>query len=131
MVEAGPDQRPIETQLLEILAELANFFTDVVRKMELLRWSGVSIQDLMATFEEPPPIRDIKMISAWLQRCHQHLLIRDVDFDLTAMMILTSMHGPAMLKEFLGRAPTGHSQEEFLSRYVELLLHGLLDSKTS
>ena len=125
VLEKGPDDRTFAKQLKELLNELAAFFTDVVRRMELLRWSGVPIQNLMRSFDVPPPVRDIRAISSWLKRCHEKDLIRAVDFDATAMIILTSMHGPAMLREFLGKNPTAHSEQEYISLYTELLMHGL------
>lgn len=127
LIEQGPDDRPLSEQLSELLTELAVFFTDIVRRMELLRWSGISPQEILSQFDEPPPVRNIQAISAWLQRAWERKLIRSVDFDATAMFILTSMHGPAMLREFLGRPPTGHSQEAVISQYVDLLLRGLVD----
>lgn len=125
VVEHGPDDRPFAQQLSELLEHLAVFFTDVVRRMELLRWSGVSIQELMGKFEDPPPVRDIRVIAVWLRRCFEKGLIRRVDFEATAMVILTSMHGPAMLKEFLGKSPTPHTEKEFIHQYISLLMHGL------
>lgn len=130
IVEQGPDQRPFSDQLFEILESLSSFFAETVRKLELLRWSGIPIQELMSQFEEPPPIRDIRVISKWLQRCHELGLIRKVDFDATALAVLTSMHGPAMLREFLGKAPTGHTQTEYISHHVNLLTYGLTTSSS-
>ena len=131
LVERGPDDRPFRDQLTELLQELAVFFTDVVRRMELIRWSGLAIEELMATFDEPPPLRDIRVISGWLSRACEQKLIREVDCDATAMFILTSMHGPAMLTQMLGKPPTEHTFEEYVSQYVDLLLRGLLESNSS
>jgi len=128
IIENGPDGRSFQIQLSELLNELAVFFTDIVRRMELLRWSGVAIQEIMQSFDEPPPVRDIRYISSWLERCFEKNLIREVDFDATAMIILTSMHGPAMLREFLGRNATNHSEQEYISLYTRLLMHGLCHS---
>jgi AcrR family transcriptional regulator len=128
IIENGPDERSFQIQLAELLNELAVFFTDIVRRMELLRWSGVAIQEIMQSFEEPPPVRDIRKISTWLERCHAKDLIREIDFDATAMIILTSMHGPAMLREFLGRNATNHSEQEYISLYTNMLMHGLCHS---
>ena len=53
-------------------------------------------------------------------------LIRGVDFKATAMLMLTSMHGPAMLTDMLGKHPTGHTDGEYVSYMVDVLLQGLL-----
>lgn len=129
VVQQGPDSRPLSEQLREILAELADFFADVVRRMELLRWSGVSIKEIMSTFAEPPPVRDIRVLREWLVRAHQQGLIRELDFDATAMFLLTAMHGPAMLTEFLGHSPTEHRPDEYVDYYLDMLLNGILKSR--
>ena len=46
------------------------------------------------------------------------------------MLMLTSMHGPAMLTDMLGRHPTGHSRDEYVAFMVNVLLQGLLPRNT-
>ncbi|TWT39829.1 Bacterial regulatory proteins, tetR family [Thalassoglobus neptunius] len=131
LVERGPDDRPFEIQLREILDELAIFFVDVVKRMNVLRWSGVDMHKLMSQFDEPPPVRDLRVLSAYLKRAAAKGLIRAVDYSATAMLILTSMHGPAMLTEILGSSPTGQTQNEYISHFIDTLLHGLIDHSSS
>lgn len=126
LVNAGPDNRPLETQLTEILTQLADFFVDIARRMSVLRWSGMDPKGLFDRFDEPPPLVDIRVLSGWFQRAAQRGLIRNVDFSATAMLMLTSMHGPAMLTDMLGHHPTGHSREEYVQFMVETLLQGML-----
>ena len=92
MVEAGPDDRPLAEQLLEILCELAEFFVDISRRMSVLRWSNLDPRKIMAMYDEPPPIVDLRVLSQWLKRAASRKLIRPIDFKATAMMMLTSMH---------------------------------------
>ena len=126
LVDAGPDDRSVEDQLTEILTELADFFVDIARRMSVLRWSGIEPRQLMDRFDEPPPLVDIRVIAGWLERAAQRGLIREVDYRATAMLMLTSMHGPAMLTDMLGQHPTGHSRTEYVSFMVETLLQGLV-----
>lgn len=131
IVEAGPDDRVLAEQLTEILAELADFFVDIARRMSVLRWSGVDPKELMARFDEPPPLVDIRVLSGWLERAAEQQLIRRVDYRATAMLMLTSMHGPAMLTDMLGQHPTGHSRDEYVTFMVDTLLRGLLPRDSS
>lgn len=126
LVEAGPDDRLLDEQLSEILKELAEFFVDISRRMSVLRWSGIDPKDLLARYDEAPPLVDIRVLSEWLQRAADRGLIRSIDFKATAMLMLTSMHGPAMLTDMLGKHPTGHSRREYVSYMVDVLLQGLL-----
>ncbi|MCA9088735.1 MAG: TetR/AcrR family transcriptional regulator [Planctomycetaceae bacterium] len=125
LVEAGPDDRPAADQLREILQALAGFFVDVVRRMSVLRWSGVQPEELLKQFEEPPPLVDVRVLAGWFRRAYQRGLIREIDDEATAMLALTSLHGPAMITEMLGRRPTRHSQPEYVDYLVDVLLTGL------
>ena len=126
MVEAGPDDRPLAEQLSEILCELAEFFVDISRRMSVLRWSNLDPRKIMAMYDEPPPIVDLRVLSEWLKRAASRKLIRPIDFKATAMMMLTSMHGPAMLTDMLGHHPTGHTRDQYVACMVEMLLQGML-----
>lgn len=125
VVEAGPDDRPIRQQLTNLLEELATFFVDVARQISVLQFSGVDPRDLMSRYDEAPPLRDIRILAAWLDRAAERGLIRPIDSKAMAMMMLTSMHGPAMLTDMLGKHPTGHSQSDYVNFVVDIVLQGL------
>lgn len=131
LVEAGPDERPLADQLTEILQKLADFFVEISRAMSVLRFSGMEPKELLNRYSEAPPLRDIRVLSGWLQRAADRELIRNLDNRATAMMMLTSMHGPAMLADMLGQHPTGHSQNEYVSFMVNLLMQGMVPRDTS
>lgn len=125
LVESGPDNRPIRQQLTELLEELATFFVQIARQISVLRFSGIDPRDLMSRYDEAPPLRDIRVLGAWLNRAAERKLIRPIDSNAMAMMMLTSMHGPAMLTDMLGKHPTGHSQSDYVNFVVDILLQGL------
>lgn len=126
LVEAGPDDRPVRDQLVEIMQELEAFFVQMARQISVLRFSGVDPRDLMSRYEEAPPLRDIRVLAGWLERASEQQLIAPTDSRAMAMMMLTSMHGPAMLTDMMGHHPTGHSSAEYVKFVVNTLLHGLL-----
>lgn len=126
LVEAGPDDRPFSEQLAEILHQLAEFFVDVSRRMSVLRFSGIDFKQLLERYEETPPVRDVRVLSGWLARATKRGLIRKLDVKATAMMMLTSMHGPAMLTDMLGKHPTGHTRDEYVAFMVDMLMQGMV-----
>lgn len=131
LVEAGPNDQPFAEQLAEILHELAEFFVDISRRMSVLKWSGMDPRHLMARYDEAPPLTDIRVLAGWLERAAGRGLIREIDFRAAAMLMLTSMHGPAMLTDMLGQHPTGHSRNEYVDFMVEMLLQGMVPRTTS
>lgn len=132
LVEAGPNEHPIRQQLTEILEELATFFVQMARQISVLQFSGVDPRHLMDRYDEAPPLRDIRVLATWLDRAAERNLIRSIDSKAMAMMMLTSMHGPAMLTDMLGQHPTGHSQSQYVNFVVDIVLQGLhCDSDTS
>ena len=82
-------------------------------------------KELMNRFDEPPPLVEIRALAGWLQRSVDQGLIRLTDGSAMAMLMLTSMHGPAMLTDMLGQHPTGHSRDEYVTFMVETLMQGL------
>lgn len=130
LVEAGPNEQPIRQQLTEILEQLATFFVQLARQISVLRFSGVDPRDLMDRYDEAPPLRHIRVLATWLDKAAEQHLIRPIDSRAMAMMMLTSMHGPAMLTDMLGKHPTGHSQSQYVNFVVDIVLQGLeYDSK--
>lgn len=125
LVEAGPNDQPIRRQLTVILEELATFFVQLAQQISVLRFSGIDPRDLMARYEEAPPLRDIRVLAEWLDKAARQNLIRPIDSQAMAMMMLTSMHGPAMLTDMLGKHPTGHSQSQYVNFVADIVLQGL------
>jgi len=125
LVESGPDERTFEDQLREILEEIAVYFVEISRRITVIRWSGVEPDELLALFDEPPPIVEIRVLSDWLKRAHEQQSIGKIDFSATAMLILTSLHGPTMLTDLLGQHPTGHTESEYVDVLVKILAHGI------
>lgn len=126
----GPDQRPFIDQLKEIVNELAIYFEEIARRMSLIRWSGIPMEEITGHYETPPPVVEINAMGDWLKQAHQMGLIRKVDFTAIAMSLLSSLHGPAFLEDMLGHHPTGHSRRQYVSRVVDLYSHGLIVNST-
>lgn len=125
LVESGPDERPLRQQLTEILLEVASFFLEIAERITVLRWSGIDPKALLAEYQEPPPLLDIRTLAAWFQRAADRGMLRSADFPAVAMMLLTSLHGPTMLTELIGAHPTGHSTKEYVDQLVDVMLNGL------
>jgi AcrR family transcriptional regulator len=125
LVESGPDDRPIEDQLLEITEQMALFFVDITRRMSVLRFSALNPRELMETYDEPPPLADMRLLAAWFDRAAERGMIRRGDHRATAMLLMSGLHTPAMLEDILGYHPVDPDRHANLKGLVELLLSGL------
>jgi len=128
-LHSGPDDRPLEEQLTELLNEVAVFFVEMARRMAVLRWSHSDCRELMSRQDEPPPLQDIRVLSAWFERAAVRGFVRSSDFRAVATMLLSALHGPAMLTDLLGQHPTGHSTEEYVRILVDMVLNGLVERR--
>lgn len=124
-LHSGPDDRSLPEQLTELLNNVAVFFVEMARRMAVLRWSSIDCRELMNGYEEPPPLMDIRVLAAWLERAAERGLIRRTDFRAVATMILSALHGPTMLTDLLGHHPTGHTTEGYVRILVSTILDGL------
>ena len=125
LLQDGPDARSLNEQLTEIALELVDYFADITRRLSLIRWSNIPIEDLVQQYPEPPPLVGIRALSEWLQRAHVVGLIRKTDFRVAALSFLGSLHCPAFLEDLLHQHPTGHAREEYVAEVVQLFVRGL------
>ena len=128
-LQTGPDDRPLQVQLTELLNDVAVFFVEMARRMAVLRWSSIDCRELMSGYNEPPPLLDIRTLATWLENANKRGLIRKTDFRAIATMLLSALHGPTMLTDLLGHHPTGHSTEQYVKIVVDTVLGGLQVSK--
>ena len=126
VLEEGPDDRPIVEQLREVIRQAAAFFAEAVPCLSVIRSSGISKDELLASFEVAPPVVAKRALIAWLLRSADRGLIRPVDSEAAATMILGALQFRAFFVEITGQAPAGSSDEEYVDHLADLLTHGLV-----
>ncbi len=124
-LEEGPDDRPIAEQLREVIRQSAAFFAEAVPAMSVIRASGISREELLASFKVAPPIVAKQTLIAWLLRGVERGLIRPVDSEAAATMILGALQFRAFMVQMTGSAPSTSSDDEYVDHLADLLVHGL------
>ncbi len=124
-LEDGPDKRPIVEQLREVIRQAAAFFAETIPAMSVIRASGISKEELLASFEVAPPVVAKRTLIAWLLRSKEGGLIRPVDFEAAATMILGALQFRAFMVQIVGDAPSGARDEDYVDDLADLLTHGL------
>ncbi len=124
-LEDGPDDRPLVEQLRAVIRQAAAFFAEVVPAMMVIRSSGISHEELLASFKEAPPIVAKRTLIGWLLRSVERGLIRPVDSEAAATMMLGALQFRAFMVQITGSAPSRSSDEEYVDHLADLLVHGL------
>ncbi len=124
-LEDGPDDRPILEQLREVIRQAAAFCAEAFPAMSVIRASGISREELLASFKVAPPVVAKETLVRWLIRSRERGLIRPVDSEAAATMILGALQFRAFMVEITGHAPSGSSDEGYVDHLADLLVHGL------
>ena len=113
------------TRLEELALGVTEYFREISPCMSVLSASGIPPQELMARFDTPPPIAAIRTLTGWLEQCAQKEMIRQANFEATAMAILGSLNIPSFLTYVVGKKPSALSRREYIEEFVELYVRGL------
>ncbi len=124
-IAAGPDDRELRVQLREVSARIAAFLAEISPGMMVLRASGIDVEDVMARYETPPPVRAVRALRDWLARGQARGLVRELDTHEAATSILGSLH----MRQFM--CHMSHEEidvpefESYADQLVESLARGL------
>ncbi len=124
-LEDGPDDRPIAEQLREVIRQAAAFFAEAVPAMSVIRASGMSTEEILASFKVAPPLVAKQTLIGWLLRSVERGLIRPVDSEAAATMILGALQFRVFLARMTGQAPPESPEEGYVDHLADLLTHGL------
>ncbi len=125
----GPDARPMEEQLVELVSSMTTFFDRFAPCFAVLRASGVDLKAELARHPVPPPVQNHRLLAGWLARACEQERIRSVDCDALASMVLGAVNGRAFLSH-LGQPPCGPA-ERYVEAVVSVLWRGIRPEERS
>lgn len=91
LVRAGPDDRDLRTQLLELAGEISSFLERIVPCLAVLRSAGVQFEPAADRREDLPPVRARREVAAWFTRAVARGLLRPVPPEHAADLFLGSL----------------------------------------
>lgn len=128
-LEAGPDERPIEAQLVDLLTRIGSFFSAMLPCLSALRESGIPFRELARTWEgEPPPLRAVRALAGWLSRAEARGLLSVGDAVGTATMMLGALQAPIFFRHLAWQ--TGPWDAAAFARELAALLLGGIAPRT-
>jgi AcrR family transcriptional regulator len=127
---SGPDERPLEHQLNELLDRVLDFFSREMPCMTVLSESGFPVDEIFDRKLAPPPFRSIWALSEWLKRAQQRGMIDSqaidgTDFEAVATGLLGALHGRVFLSDFMGTAFWHRSRDEYVADLARIYARAL------
>lgn len=77
-VKAGPDDRDVRSQLLELADEISTYLERIVPALTVLRSAGLHVESAAERREDLPPVRARREVAAWFARAIDRGLLRSI-----------------------------------------------------
>lgn len=89
-VQAGPDERDLRAQLLELAEEISTYLERIVPALAVLRSAGLQPESV-GERRELPPVRARREVAAWFSRAIERGLLRRVPPEHAADLFLGAL----------------------------------------
>lgn len=77
-VQAGPDDRDVRSQLLELAEKISIYLEQIVPALAVLRSAGLQVEAMAERREDLPPVRARREVAAWFSRAMERGLLRSI-----------------------------------------------------
>ena len=125
-LDAGPDGRPIRTQLVGHARVMSADFRDLLAGAEILKAAGI---DLRKAYHGPKgegrPAQALRALVAWLERARNQGRLSDCDIVTLARTILAALLGWALTARACGESTALAAEEDYAERFIGLLWKGI------
>jgi AcrR family transcriptional regulator len=121
-IEAGPDDRPVEVQLVDLFTRIGSVLAEMLPCVSALRESGIALGEVWR--EDPPPLRTVRALAGWLERARARRLVAVADPAATATAMLGALQAPIFLRH-LAKQFGSYDASVFARALAELLLRGV------
>lgn len=125
LLEEGPDNRPIDAQLVELCLAIARYFEAMVPCMMMLKASGARVGEVLGQDEMPPPARGHHALVSWLRRGQRLGLLGDFPATVLANALLGAVSQRSFVASLAGPEALHDDLEDYVTALVKLLLRGL------
>jgi AcrR family transcriptional regulator len=123
-LEAGPDDRPVFDQLVEIFDEIGRWVASSLPCVTALRESGITFEQL-GWDEDPPPLKMALALRGWLERAHRRGLLHMESADVVATAMLGAIQAPVFLRHVVKSTVSSSETAAFAENFARLFLRGI------
>lgn len=101
-LEGGPSDAPVREQLLQLATRVDDFFRRRLPELAVFRAAGIDPSDIFTDMKDPPPIRAVRALSAWLRRLVEQGRVADIEVEALAVAFLGSLQSRHFLQQMCG-----------------------------
>jgi len=125
MLDAGPDARPIQEQLIEHGEAMSAYFQNLQAGLSILQAAGISHKKIFGKVKgDSPPVQAFHALSGWLRRAQKQGWIADCDIETVASTILGVLHSRAFSACACGGAPEAR-KSKYVENFIKVLWGGI------
>jgi AcrR family transcriptional regulator len=124
-VEAGPDEREIPEQILEMARAIDAFFRKMVPAFAVLREAGLTAEEMRGEEKEPPPVRAHLTMTGWFRRTQEQGRLRAGDPDVMASLFLAGLQHRYFLAHVTNQTIPPEEEDPWLERMVDIFWRGV------
>lgn len=122
----GPDVRPLQVQLEEVIAAFSEAFNEAMPCMFALRESGIPMSEVYDPKETPPVVRSTRAMTRWLTQAHALGLIDDASHLETAATAFVGAITTRAVAAHLTQTPwPARAQREYARQLSQLFTRAL------
>jgi AcrR family transcriptional regulator len=123
-LEAGPDDRPIFDQLVDLFVRIGSWVSTTMPCVMALRESGFTTEQL-GWHDNPPPLLTADALSRWLEKAQRRGLLQFEDAGTAAVAILGAIQAPIFLRHLHKQTFERWELEGVAHAFVRLFLRGV------
>jgi len=132
VVAAGPSlDLPLQIQLRTIARDFVVFFRGMVPCLMVLKTSGVDLEELLKTFDEPPPVMARRLLSSYFERAMGAGLARPADPLAAASLFVGAFHMHSFMLHVTGEVMPDEALFAFSDAVVDVLWQGIAPLEAS
>ena len=121
----GPSDAPVPDQLVAIGTRALAFLRDLMPRLLCLKSAGVDPSTVMATFDVPPPLRAVTMLTAFFEALASDGRADIADPSATATQFLGSLHLRVYFGHMFEHASLPVEDDAYLRSVVDSLWLGI------
>ena len=122
---AGPDERPLQVQLEEIIIAFSESFAEAMPCMFALRESGIPLAEVFPPSEVPPQVRVVRAATRWLSQLADRGVVEGSALETAATALVGAVSTRAVTAH-LTRTPWSlKAQREYARQLSQLFTRAL------